>query len=559
MHVNDIAALSPEGRKEYLKNVDGPQKRKLINEILDAEKAEGISPEDSNKLLELATSVADELDMSTADSEKDERRKGLREKAEDKGTSEQKTEEKEQPAPETSLSDENKEDQVQAEKEKELASVGYSADLQAQSMLSKNKTPNIATFAATPGSQRTANSFNDLADYMHEIIRPFSAGPAGGELDRHLGSINTPAPNWAFTGSPSDDAVYAQFRAAMRSMTPEERENVVNFAACWCSIPDDVPGCPDFASTDGLVPFPTINVPAGRVRRPGSHAYIDVKSLVTQQIQTCAQITANTPKTCVEIPCVEPEEFELDVAILCVTAGIVNASANPEQIRQFLRLARIAYAHRINESLITRATTVGTTPGLDSIEITGVNDNSLHTNVLEAVAFATEELSGRGDYSTNQVFDVLLPRWVRKASLLDLARRNGNNIPLAQETVTSNYRAFNSNIAWVDDWQQLAFTVNGTPPPAQSGAWPTSIQALVYVPGNFAHLSNNVIDINTVYDSTLLATNRFTAQFVEQGVSLLVGCEPAWLVTIPTCPSGNTGTQGVACATDVDPDASAGA
>lgn len=557
MNVNDIAALSPEGRKEYYKNVE--DLRKLINEVLDAEGVEGVSPEDSTKLLDLATSMADELEERGTQAKKDELRNNLRSKTEEVKTEnkvedevvpEVKAEEAPSEAPAKSEAKEEK-------KVKELATVGYSADLQAQSMLTKSM--NVATFSATPGSNRTASNFNDLADYMHEIIRPFAAGPAGGELDRHLGSINTPRPDFAFTGSPSDDGVYAKFRSAMKTMSPEERENLVTFAACWCSIPDDVAPCGDFASIDGLVPFPTINVPAGRVRRPATHAYLDVKTLVTQQIQTCAQITASTPKTCVEIPCIEPDTFELDVAILCVTASIVNASANPEQIRQFLRLARIAYAHRINESLIARATTVSVATGVESLRVTGVNDNSVHTNVLEAIAFSAAELRGRGDYSRNQVFDVLLPLWIREASMVDLARRNGWNMQLAEQMLRDNYRAFNANVFFVDDWQQLVTTVNGAPPPNRLGAWPTSAQALIYVPGNFAHLTNNVIDINTIYDSTLLATNKFTAQFVEQGLSLLVGCEPSYLVTLPTCPSGQTGTQGIACTTDVDPDASAGA
>lgn len=557
MKPQDIAALSPEGRKEYYKGVE--DLKSLISEVMAAEGAEGITPEDSDKLLELATNIADELDVRDVASKKDELRKNLNSKAK---VEEAAKEEAAAEAPADEVVEEVAKVEKDKPKEKELASVGYSAsasaDLQAQVMLNKANNVRLASFSASPSSSRTVANMNDMADYMHEIIRPFSNGPVGGDFDRHMGTIQTPKPEWSLTNSPSDDAIYSQFRAAMKNMSIEERESLVTFAACWCSIPDDVPGCPDFASTDGLVPFPTINVPAGRVRRPGSHAYLDVKALVTQQILTCDQIDLNTVKTCVEIPCVEPDEFELDVAVLCVTASIVHASANPEQIRQFLRLARIAYAHRINQSLITRATTVGTTPGLDTLAISGVNDNSLHTNVLEAIAFATSELAGRGDYSSNQIFDVLLPRWVRKASLLDLARRNGNNIPLALETLTSNYRAFGANVAWVDDWQELT-TTPAVPPALNAGAWPTDIQALVYPPGNFAHLTNNVIDINTVYDSTLLSVNRFTAQFVEQGVSLLVGCEPSWLVTIDTCPSGNTGTQGVACATDVDADTALGA
>lgn len=558
MKINDIAALSPEGRKEYFNTVE--DLRALINEALDAEGAKGIDDETAAKLMGLAEEVADELKSRTTKDEKDGKRNALRalgeapkEEAKDEAPVVD-----EAPAEVKAEVEKADEEPAKVEKKKELASVGYSADLQAQTMLNKSAN-RLATFSASPSSSRTASNFNDLADYMHEIVRPFSQGPPAGDFDRHLGSIKTPAPSWAFTNSPTDDQVYANFRAAMKSMSPEERANVVDFAACWCSIPDDVAPCGDFASIDGLVPFPTINVPSGRVRRPASHAYLDVKTLVTQQIQTCTQITTNTPKTCVEIPCIEPDTFELDVAILCVTASIVNASANPEQIRQFLRLARIAYAHRINESLITRATTVGVATGVESLAVTGVNDNSVHTNVLESIAFSTAELRGRGDYSRNQNFEVLLPLWIREASLLDLARRNGWNMPLAEQTLRDNYRAFNSTVHFVDDWQQLVTTANGAPPPNRLGAWPTSAQALVYVPGNFAHLTNNVIDINTIYDSTLLSTNRFTAQFVEQGLSLLVGCEPSYLVTLPTCPSGQTGTQGVACATDVDTDASAGA
>ncbi len=232
----------------------------------------------------------------------------------------------------------------------------------------------------------------------------------------------------------------------------------------------------------------------------------------------------------------------------------MNASANPDQIRQFLRNASIAYAHRINESLIARATTVGATTGVESLAVTGVNDTSLHTNVLEAIAFAVASLRGRGDYSRNQTFDVLLPLWVREASMLDIGRRIFYDLPLAEANLRKDYAAFGANVHFIDDWQQLTTAANPTPPPNLLGPWPTSAQALIYVPGNFAHLTSNVIDINTIYDSTLLTTNRFTAQFTEQGLGLLVGCEPSYLVTLPTCPSGATGQPGNVCSTDVDLD-----
>lgn len=64
----------------------------------------------------------------------------------------------------------------------------------------------------------------------------------------------------------------------------------------------------------------------------------------------------------------------------------------------------------------------------------------------------------------------------------------------------------------------------------------------------------DVITLDTIYDSTLLGTNDYTALFTEEGIlTARRGCDSR-VVTVPICPTGDTG-GGVA----IDCDGTAGA
>jgi hypothetical protein len=63
----------------------------------------------------------------------------------------------------------------------------------------------------------------------------------------------------------------------------------------------------------------------------------------------------------------------------------------------------------------------------------------------------------------------------------------------------------------------------------------------MYPAGTFVKGTADVISLDTVYDSTDLTSNVYTAAFVEEGVLLAQRCGNGTLVEIPVCVSGETG------------------
>jgi hypothetical protein len=74
------------------------------------------------------------------------------------------------------------------------------------------------------------------------------------------------------------------------------------------------------------------------------------------------------------------------------------------------------------------------------------------------------------------------------------------------------------------------------------------VDFLIYPAGTWVRAVSDVITLNSVYDSTLLATNQVTHLFTETGWKMLKMCPISRVYTIGICPSGETtSTQSVTC------------
>jgi hypothetical protein len=62
----------------------------------------------------------------------------------------------------------------------------------------------------------------------------------------------------------------------------------------------------------------------------------------------------------------------------------------------------------------------------------------------------------------------------------------------------------------------------------------------VYPAGTWVRAVNDVITLNSVYDSTKLATNQVTHLFTETGWAMIRMCPVSRIYTVPVCPSGKT-------------------
>jgi hypothetical protein len=98
---------------------------------------------------------------------------------------------------------------------------------------------------------------------------------------------------------------------------------------------------------------------------------------------------------------------------------------------------------------------------------------------------------------------------------------------------------------------QFVYGLNDISTTAASGftSWPTTLDFLLYPAGTWVVGASDIITLDTVYDSTLLGSNDFTALFSEEGWMVLKRGHDSRRVTVPICPDGAV-HAGVAIACD---------
>jgi hypothetical protein len=95
---------------------------------------------------------------------------------------------------------------------------------------------------------------------------------------------------------------------------------------------------------------------------------------------------------------------------------------------------------------------------------------------------------------------------------------------------------------WVYDWQD-AYTGLPAGPGGASPltALPTTVQFLIYPSGTWTKIVQEVVNLDTIYDSTMLRENQYTAVFAESGANVIQTCPISRLYTAQADPSGVVG------------------
>src|SRR5882757_6819700 len=136
-----------------------------------------------------------------------------------------------------------------------------------------------------------------------------------------------------------------------------------------------------------------------------------------------------------------------------------------------------------------------------------------------------------------------LPLWVKGAIRSDLAKRTGvdNALAVTDAQIVSYFAERGANVQFVYDWQD-AFTgvAAGFGAATAILAWPVTVNALIYPAGAWVQANSDVIELNAVYDSTLLKTNQYVALFLERARLTMLRGFDARLVTIPILANGAT-------------------
>ncbi len=337
-------------------------------------------------------------------------------------------------------------------------------------------------------------------------------------------------------------------RKRLKDQHPE-RDSLVA-AQGWCAPSEtDYDICLQI-TTDGLFDAPEVQARRGGIRHNTGIEFDSIFGSGTGFFDlTEAQVAAGTTKTCLEIPCPDFVDTRLGVTGLCLTGNILANRGYPEFTATFTRGALAASAHQINREQIADVVA-----GSTAVTLSGApwaTDLSVVSQVMSAVEMAIVDIKYRLRLMRSATLEVLLPYWIGAQLRADWIRRNGTGngpdaVTLADSAITAAFTARGARVQYVYDWQDAFATgaVSGSPgadTPIQN--LPTSLSFVVYPAGTWVRAVSDVITLNSVYDSTKLATNQVTHLFTETGWAMLKMCPVSRVYTVTICPSGSTGVQ----------------
>lgn len=332
----------------------------------------------------------------------------------------------------------------------------------------------------------------------------------------------------------------------------------------WCA-----PSEPDYSICSPITADGLLNLPERVLRRGGllHNQGLDFADFFGNDftlpipgfnILTEAQVIADTAKTCVEIPCPAFVDDRLNVAALCLTSSLLQNRGYPEFVSEFVQGAIAALAHLVNREVINEIVTGSTAVTLTAVD-PWATDGTFYSNVLSAVEFAIKDMRYAYRTSMSQPFTVVMPYWVLAGMRADYIRRNAAaNDDIADAAIQASFSMRGAQIQWVYDWQD-AFNPGTIPATNQLGNatppfnYPTTLQFLVFLPGTWVLGRQDVIRLDTVYDSTNLQQNLVTQLFMEDGFRPMRMCQFSRVYTIPVCANGSTGAQRAITCTDVTP------
>jgi hypothetical protein len=367
-------------------------------------------------------------------------------------------------------------------------------------------------------------------------MRAFPTGRPNGEVFNRYGTaVITKTGYEGLTQDNPDFRDDEALIAAARSTSRLPGGSLVA-AGGWCAPSESIYDLCGGAEASDLLSLPEIQVTRGGIRYTKGPDFSDIFGNVGFH-QTETQAIAGTPdKTCYEVECPQFTEERLDAYGICIKAPILTNAAYPELVRHVIEQSLVAHELKINAGILASIkTALGT-----SLKPA---DQGSTISTLESLAWVAESIRTKYGLSDSATVEVIAPKWFRQVVREDLARRNGQ--------ITGSVSDAQVN-AWFSDRNLAVQFVRGLADIDVSTALavkpPATVDLLMYPAGSFIKGTSAVINLDSVYDSTGLVKNVYTALFVEEGVLVADKCYGGAAVTIPICGSGRSGAADlVAC------------
>ena len=329
----------------------------------------------------------------------------------------------------------------------------------------------------------------------------------------------------------------------------------------WCSPSETTYDLCDLpCSLDGILSLPEVSAPRGGLRFTKGLDFSAIYNGSGYFHFTEAEMMADPrpDKPCMEIPCADFEDHRLDVDGLCITGDIMQSRTYPELVAQFMQGAMCAHAHRVNAFKLAAMDLASANQGSITQAGYGAVANVLYAIELQIQAYRYR--GRRAQEGTPALLELVAPYWIKGVLRADIANRNapsgvGNPLMVSDSDITQWFSSRGVAVRYVYDWQDLETIENdltGDPTPITD--YPDNVEFMLYEAGTWVVPTLDLITLESIYDSTLIKQNKFTALFTEQAFTIVERCFGSMKFTVPICANGNTGAQvAITCTPDIVP------
>jgi len=356
-------------------------------------------------------------------------------------------------------------------------------------------------------------------------------------------------------------SLLASIDIARRAQANDAPNSLTAAGAGWCAPSEVLYDLCELESSDGLLDIPEINVSRGGIKYTTGPDFSSIYSGSGFFHYNEASVISGVTKPTMSVPCPSFTDTRLEADGLAIQADLLQLRGYPELIARFVRGAMIAHTHKINQFMINALVTGSTalnlpsgvashTPGFGT---TWYTDHSVVSTLLGALEMAIVDYKYRQRMQLASTLEVVLPFWVQSWIRADVTRRafyDGDNgkdqFAITMANIQEWLAVRGARVQYVYDWQDAFYWAAyptgapsqwqqfGTDPTSNNFVqdWPHTLQMLVYAAGTWVRGNADIITLDTVYDSTLLAQNKTTQLFTEQGILAAKTCFDSRVYTI---------------------------
>lgn len=316
----------------------------------------------------------------------------------------------------------------------------------------------------------------------------------------------------------------------------------ITAAAAWCAPSEVIYELCELETLDGMLSVPELQTSRGGWQIPidGGPDFASIWNSIGNAGDTHlseAEVQNDVAKVCTEIPCPDFDDVRLGVDYVCITGGLLQRRGYPEIVARFSRGAMIALAHKINMGVIA---TIEAASGPAIVVPQIENGDDAASALLSAVELAVVDTKYRNRMGFAQTIEVVMPMWFLAQVRAAMARRKGVAMLAVTDAEILDWFAIRRAVPqFVYDWQD-AFSDEPTGPGGADPleALPTSGRFITYPAGTWVKAVQDVVSLDTIYDSTNLQTNQYTAIFAEDGWAMLQMCPDSRVYEVALNPDG---------------------